>query len=164
MYGYQQNLVEKTVKNLIDKEFAGQKMSLKLANKLTERIMEKAASMKMKVVVAISDEKARPVSIQCMDGSFIGSYDVALNKTFTSIAFERSTKELGKLAQPGKELYGIQFTNEGKIVIFGGGEPLFHEGKLIGALGVSGGTAEQDTKLAEYGVSILEEVIACLRN
>jgi len=164
MYSYQQNLVEKTVKNLIDKEFAGQKMTLSLANKMIERVMEKATSMKAKVVVAISDEKARPVAVQCMDGSYIGSYDVALNKTFTSIAFGRSTKELGKLAQPGKELYGIQFTNEGKIVIFGGGDPLISNGKMIGAIGVSGGTAEQDTKLSEYGASILEEVIACLQS
>ena len=69
--------------------------------------------------------------------------------------------ELAKLAQPGQPLYGIQHTNEGKIVIFGGGEPLEVEGKIIGALGVSGGTAEQDTMLAAYGKEILKEVISC---
>ena len=73
-----------------------------------------------------------------------------------------STAELAKLAQPGQPLYGIQHTNEGKIVIFGGGEPLEVEGKIIGALGVSGGTAEQDTMLAAYGKEKLKEVISCL--
>ena len=62
-----------------------------------------------------------------------------------------STAKLAELAAPGGSLYGIQNTNEGKIVIFGGGEPLYVGDKLIGALGVSGGTAEQDTGLAEYG-------------
>ena len=59
-------------------------------------------------------------------------------------------------------MYGIQFTNDGKIVIFGGGEVLEAEGKMIGALGVSGGTAEQDTELAAYGREVFKEVIACL--
>ena len=59
-------------------------------------------------------------------------------------------------------MYGIQFTNDGKIVIFGGGEVLEAEGKMIGALGVSGGTAEQDTELAAYGREVYKEVISCL--
>ena len=69
---------------------------------------------------------------------------------------------LGELARPGEPLYGIQHTNGGRIVIFGGGEPLIYNGKIIGALGVSGGTAEQDTSLAAYGASLLKEVISCL--
>jgi uncharacterized protein GlcG (DUF336 family) len=62
-----------------------------------------------------------------------------------------STKTLKPMAQPGGSLYGIQFTNGGKIVIFGGGEPLTVNGKIIGGLGVSGGSEEQDTRLAEMG-------------
>jgi len=163
MYNYQKELVEKTVKNVIDMEFAGKKMSLKLATELLFRIEQKAASWNMRIVGAISDASGRPVAVHCMDGAYIGSYDVALNKTYTAAAFQMPTKELAKLSQPGGELYGIQFTNDGKVVIFGGGEPLVRSGVMIGALGVSGGTAEQDTKLAEYGVSILEEVITCLQ-
>ena len=161
MNSYQKELVEQTVKTLIEKEFAGYKMTLKLATSLIERVINKAQSLDMKVVVAVSDEAGHPVAIHAMDGAYIGSYDVALNKTFTSIAFQMSTKALGELAQPGQELYGIQFTNQGKIVIFGGGEVLKHKDKIIGALGVSGGTALQDSMLAEYGKEILEEVISC---
>ena len=91
-----------------------------------------------------------------MDGAYMGSFDVALNKTYTSIAFQMSTAELGKLSQPGMSLYGIQFTNEGRIVIFGGGEVLTYHGVIIGALGVSGGSAQQDTDLAAYGKKIFE--------
>ena len=69
-----------------------------------------------------------------------------------------STAKLAELAAPGGSLYGIQFTNQGKIVIFGGGEPLESGGKIVGGLGVSGGTAEQDTALAAYGRQVFKEV------
>ena len=104
----------------------------------------------MKVVTAVADAHGNPVAVRCMDDAFIGSYDVALNKTYTSIAFKMSTEELGKLSQPGESLYGIQFTNQGRIVIFGGGVPLKIGDSIIGAFGVSGGSAEQDTYLAHF--------------
>ena len=137
-------------------------MTLDKAVKLIEKIEAKAAEWGMRVVTAVSDASGRPVAVHCMDGAYMGSFDVALNKTYTSIAFQMSTAELGKLAGPGESLYGIQFTNEGKIVIFGGGEVLKQNGVIIGALGVSGGSAKQDTELAAYGKSVFEEVIACL--
>ena len=116
----------------------------------------------MRVVTAIADEAGPPKLVRSMDGAYIGSLDVAVNKAYTSIAFQMSTAALGELSQPGAPLYGIQHTNGGRIVIFGGGEPLMVNGKIIGALGVSGGTAEQDTALAAYGASMLKEVISCL--
>lgn len=133
-------------------------MPLALAVKLIERIEEKAAQWDMRVVTAVSDASGRPVAVHCMDGAYIGSFDVALNKTYTSIAFQMSTARLGALSRPGESLYGIQFTNNGKIVIFGGGELLKKDGVILGALGVSGGSAEQDTALAAYGESIFAEL------
>lgn len=135
-------------------------MNLKLATALIERVEAKAAEMGVNAVIAVSDKAGRPVAVHCMDGAYIGSYDVALNKTYTSVAFQMSTAKLAKLAAPGGSLYGIQNTNEGKIVIFGGGEPLMAGGKMIGAIGVSGGTAEQDTYLGAYGKDIVKEVIS----
>lgn len=134
-------------------------MNLELAKKLIESVEVEAQKMGVKAVVAVSDAAGRPVAIHCMDGAYIGSFDVALNKTYTSVAFQMSTAKLAKLAAPGGSLYGIQNTNEGKIVIFGGGEPLYIGDKLIGAIGVSGGTAEQDTRLGEFGKNRLKEVI-----
>ncbi|MCI8544410.1 GlcG/HbpS family heme-binding protein [Acetatifactor aquisgranensis] len=133
-------------------------MPLALAVKLIEKIEEKAARWDMRVVTAVSDASGRPVAIHCMDGAYIGSFDVALNKTYTSIAFQMSTAELGRLSGPDGSLYGIQFTNDGKIVIFGGGEVLKKDGVIVGALGVSGGSAEQDTALAAYGKSVFTEL------
>ena len=137
-------------------------MPLSLAVKLIEKIDANAAEWNMRVVTAVSDASGRPVAVHCMDGAYIGSFDVALNKTYTSVAFQMSTAELGSLSGPGGSLYGIQFTNDGKIVIFGGGEVLQKGGVIVGALGVSGGSAEQDTALAAYGKSVFEEVAKCL--
>lgn len=137
------------------------KMTLDLANALIERVREKAGQMGVKAVIAVADQSARPVAVQCMDGAYLASFDIALNKTFTSAGLNMSTEELSKLSQPGAPLYGIQHTNQGKIVIFGGGEPLTLDGKLVGALGVSGGTAPQDSALAAYGKEIFKEVASC---
>jgi uncharacterized protein GlcG (DUF336 family) len=63
------------------------------------------------------------------------------------------------MSNPGDSRYGIQFTNNGQIVIFGGGDPLVYNGKIIGGLGVSGGTEDQDTFLSAYGASVLEEIM-----
>ena len=138
------------------------KMTLELAKSLIERIEQKATEIGLAAVIAVSDQAGRITAVHCMDGAYIASYDIAVNKTFTSAGLKMSTAKLAELAQPGQPLYGIQHTNEGKIVIFGGGEPLEVEGKIIGALGVSGGTAEQDTMLAAYGKEIFKEVISCL--
>ena len=135
------------------------KMTLDVAKALIETVEKKAAEVGVNAVIAVSDQAGRIVAVHSMDDAYIASYDIAINKTFTSAGLKMSTAELAKLAQPGESLYGIQYTNEGKIVIFGGGEPLKVENKIIGALGVSGGTAEQDTMLAAYGSEVLKEVI-----
>ena len=135
------------------------KMTLDVAKVLIDKVEKKAAEVGVNAVIAVSDQAGRIVAVHSMDDAYIASYDIAVNKTFTSAGLKMSTAELAKLAQPGGPLYGIQHTNEGKIVIFGGGEPLEVDEKIIGALGVSGGTAEQDTMLAAYGKEVFKEVI-----
>ena len=137
-------------------------MSLKLANALIEKVKAKAAGMGVNVVVAVSDKAGRPVSVQCMDDAYIASFDIAINKTYTSASLKMSTAQLANLSQPGQDLYGIQFTNNGKIVIFGGGEVLEADGHIVGALGVSGGSAAEDTAIAAYGKEVFKEVLECL--
>ncbi|HJA92347.1 MAG TPA: heme-binding protein [Candidatus Eisenbergiella merdipullorum] len=137
-------------------------MTLRLAEELAARVEKKALEWDMRVVTAIADEGGNTKLVRSMDGAYIGSVDVAVNKAYTCVAFRMSTQKLSELARPDGPLYGIQHTNGGRIVIFGGGEPLAADGSVIGALGVSGGTAEQDTALAAYGASLLKEVISCL--
>ena len=125
-------------------------VTLTTAKKLSEAVMERAAEIGVKAVCAVVNSGARPVLVECADDSFIASYDIALNKAYTSVSLKMKTSQLCELAQPNAPLYGIQHTNEGKIVIFGGGIPLVKDGKIIGGFGVSGGTAEQDTYLGDY--------------
>jgi len=137
-------------------------MNLTLAKALIGKIEIKAREMNVAAVIAVADRAAHPVAVHSMDGAYIASYDIALNKAFTSAGLKMSTDELGRLSQPGQPLYGIQHTNDGKIVIFGGGEVLEAGGHIIGALGVSGGSTGEDTALAAYGKKILGEVLTCL--
>lgn len=156
----EEEFVAKIAKQVIKEINIKTRMTLVQAKMLIDQVEVKANELGIAVVIAVSDHSARPVAIHCMDDAYIGSYDIALNKTFTAIGFKMSTEQLGKLSQPGESLYGIQFTNGGKVVIFGGGEPLRLDDKIVGALGVSGGTAEQDTFLAAYGKKIFEEVVS----
>ncbi|MBO5197076.1 MAG: heme-binding protein [Lachnospiraceae bacterium] len=135
------------------------KLTLSLANALIEKVQEKAKSMNMRVVTAVVDAGGNPIAVQCMDDAYIASYDIALNKAFTSVSLKMSTKTLASLAGPGGSLYGIQHTNNGRIVIFGGGVPLRDKGEIIGGFGVSGGSAKEDTELGDYAESIFKTLL-----
>lgn len=132
-------------------------LTLETARRLSEQIRQEAARIGVNAVVAIADRAGHPLLVECMDDAYIASYDIALQKAFTVTALKMSTSTLKPLAQPGGSLYGIQFTNQGKIVIFGGGEPLKIGDAIVGGLGVSGGSEEQDTALAAYGKAIFEK-------
>lgn len=135
-------------------------ISLDCAKQLAEAVERKAREMGVNAVVAIADEGGNLKICECMDNSFLASRDIAINKAYTSVALKMSTKKLASLAAPGGSLYGIQHTNGGRIVIFGGGDTLELRGKILGGLGVSGGTEEQDTALSAYGKKIFGEYFA----
>jgi len=127
------------------------------AVRLCEAVQRHAAQQGVRVVTAVCDAGGNPVAMLRTDDAFIASVDIAMNKAFTSVSLKMSTDELGRLAQPGESLYGIQFTNNGRIVIFGGGVPLLNDGVIVGGFGVSGGTAEQDTAFGEYAKELFEK-------
>lgn len=120
------------------------------ALRLCRAVQAHARAQGLRVVTAVCDVGGNPVAMLRDDDAYIASVDIAVNKAFTSVSLKMSTEALGKLAQPGAPLYGIQHTNAGRIVIFGGGVPLMRDGVILGGFGVSGGSAEQDTALAEY--------------
>ena len=155
-------MTEQEIKRLVSEvvDSLSGEMTLNLALKLTDAVKQKADEMGVKAVVAVSNAAGNPVSVQCMNDAYIASYDVAVNKAYTVAALKMPTSALKSLAAPGGELYGIQFTNGGKIVIFGGGVPLYDKhGTLLGGLGVSGGTEGEDTDLAEYGGKVFSTLL-----
>ena len=124
-------------------------MTLELANTMTQKSLRKAEEINVPVVISVVDEGGNLILLNRMLGAHIGSIDISINKAYTSMAFKLPTETLGQLALPGEALYGIQNTNNGKIVVFGGGLPIYQQGKLIGAIGVSGGSVEEDIIIAE---------------
>ena len=155
-------MTEQEIKRLVSEvvDSLSGEMTLNLALKLTDAVKQKADEMGVKAVVAVSNAAGNPVSVQCMNDAYIASYDIAVNKAYTVAALKMPTSALKSLAAPDGELYGIQFTNGGKIVIFGGGVPLYDKhGTLLGGLGVSGGTEGEDTDLAEYGGKVLSTLL-----
>lgn len=132
-------------------------ISLDDAKLICDRVEKRAREMGVNAVVAIADEGGNLKICECMDNSYIASRDIAINKAYTSVALKMSTKKLSSLAAPGGSLYGIQHTNGGRIVIFGGGDTLELRGKILGGLGVSGGTEAEDTALSAYGKKIFGE-------
>ncbi len=135
-------------------------ITLELSTKLIEKVEKEAVKRGMKVVVAVVNAGGNPVAVHCMDDSFMASYEIALNKAYTAVALKMPTKELAKLANPnGGSLYGIQNANP-RVVIFGGGEPLEYNGKIIGGVAVSGGTAVEDTSLGEFAKNTFKEMIS----
>ena len=135
------------------------KITLESAKRLIEKIEKEAARQGKKAVIAVCGPDGNPIAVHVMDGAFLVSFDVAMKKAYTSVAVKMSTKELSVLAQPGQTFYGVDKMDGGKIVVFGGGVPLKVGDTIIGGLGVSGGTGEEDHALAEYGLSVLNEVL-----
>ena len=132
-------------------------MTLALADKLADAVLGEAKRIGVRAVVCVSDAAGNPKVVKSADDAYIASYDVAVNKAFTVVALKMSTIKLKPLAQPGASLYGIQFTNGGKIVIFGGGDELKNpKNEIIGGIGVSGGSEEQDTALSAWGKKYFE--------
>ena len=134
-------------------------LNLEIAKRLLEKIEKKAMEIGLPVVMAVANEWGNIIAVHFMDGALPGSYNIAVDKAYTSASLRLTTEELGKLSQDGQPLYGINNTNSNRIVVFGGGVPLKVNGVVIGGLGISGGSAQQDTELANYGESIFKEVI-----
>ena len=128
-------------------------ITLEDARRVISAAENKAQEIGQPMNIAVVDAGGNLVSHVRMDGAWIGSIDISINKAFTSRAFDISTKDLGEHSQPGGQFYGIHVSNGGRIRIFAGGIPLSSGdgGEVIGAIGVSGGSGEQDQAVAEAG-------------
>jgi uncharacterized protein GlcG (DUF336 family) len=105
--------------------------------------------------IAVVDSGANLKAFVRMDDAWVGSIDIAVKKAKTAVFFGMPTGEIGKLSQPGKSLYGIEHSNEG-LITFPGGLPIVdEEGVLVGAIGVSGSSVENDNKVAEAGLKVV---------
>ena len=105
--------------------------------------------------IAVADAGGNLVAHVRMDNAWLGSIDISIKKAWTSRAFDIATQDLAKHSQSGGQFFGINASNDGRVMIFAGGIPLKRDGKVEGAIGVSGGSGEQDHAVAEAGAKAL---------
>ena len=131
-------------------------ITLNDARKIIAAAEQKAKELGQPMNIAIADAGDNLIAHVRMDEAWVGSIDIAINKAFTSRAFDISTKDLAKYSQSGGQFFGIHASNGGRVMIFAGGVPLRRAGKVIGAIGVSGGSGDQDQAVAEAGARAFE--------
>ena len=131
-------------------------ITLEEAQRIISAAEDKARQMGQPMNIAVMDAGRNLVAFHRMDGAWVASTDIAIDKAFTSAGRGLTTRKLGEMAQPGQPLFGINTTNSGRIVIFAGGIPLMRDSEVIGAIGVSGGTVDEDHEVAEAGVNALD--------
>lgn len=123
------------------------------ARRVIEAAEKHADEIGQPMNIAVVDAGGNLVAHVRQDGAWIGSVNISVNKAWTSRAFDITTKDLGDNSQPTQQFFGIQNTNGGKVAIFAGGIPLSRDGAVVGAVGVSGGSGEQDHAVAEAGAA-----------
>src|ERR1700761_2978098 len=128
-------------------------MTLEDARRIIAAAEVKAAALKQPMNIAIADAGGNLIAHVRMDGAWLGSIDISIKKAYTSRAFDIATKDLATHSQSGGQFFGIHASNDGKIMIFAGGIPLKRGGKVVGSIGVSGGSGEQDHAVAEAGAA-----------
>jgi uncharacterized protein GlcG (DUF336 family) len=130
-----------------------QVITLSDARRVIAAAEKKAAEIKQPMNIAVADGGGNLTSHVRMDDAWLGSIDISIKKAYTSRAFDIATKDLATHSQSGGQFFGIHASNDGKIMIFAGGIPLKKDGKVVGAIGVSGGSGEQDHAVAEAGAA-----------
>ena len=128
-------------------------ITLKDARAIIDAAEKKAAQIGQPMNIAVADAGGNLVAHVRMDGAWIGSVDISIKKAWTSRAFDITTKDLATHSQSGGQFFGIHASNDGRVMIFAGGIPLKKDGTVVGAIGVSGGSGDQDHAVAEAGAA-----------
>jgi uncharacterized protein GlcG (DUF336 family) len=131
-------------------------VTLEDARRIIAAAERKAKEVGQPMNIAVADGGGNLIAHVRMDDAWIGSIDISIKKAFTARAFDISTQDLAKNSQSGDQFFGIHASNEGRVMIFAGGIPLKRSGKVVGAVGVSGGSGEQDHAVAAAGAKAFE--------
>ena len=128
-------------------------VTLEDARRIIVAAEKKAGEIGQPMNIAVADAGGNLVAHVRMDNAWLGSVDISIKKAWTSRAFDITTKDLADNSQSGDQFFGIHASNDGRVMIFAGGVPLKKDGKVVGAIGVSGGSGEQDHTVAEAGAA-----------
>ena len=133
-------------------------VTLEEARRVIDAAAEKATEIGQPMDIAVVDAGGNLKSHVRMDGANIGSITIAINKAYTAIAFQCETGDLQGMTRPDGPIYGLNDAHGGRLVVFPGGIPLVRDGSIVGAVGVSTGSIEQDQQVAEAGVAAFSGV------
>ena len=133
-------------------------VSLQTATELIEAAEERAREIDNPMVITLANSEGNLVAQHRMDGAWLASVSISRNKAYTAAALEMPTHALAEMSEPGEPLYGLQTTDESRMVIFGGGYPLERDGEIVGTIGASGGQVNQDMEVAQAGVEAFDEL------
>ena len=128
-------------------------VTLEEAQRIIQAALEKAREIGQPMNVAVVDNGRELKAFSRMEDAWLGSVSISIDKAFTSVSFLMPTQDLADMTQPGQPLYGLESTNGGRIINFAGGIPIMRGDDVAGAIGVSGGTPDQDQEVAEAGVA-----------
>lgn len=128
-------------------------LNLEIAKTIIEAAEKKATELGIKSVISVADAGGNLIATHRMDDAWLASIDIATNKAWTAVALKMPTSNLEDATVPNAELWGLNTTNQGKLVVFGGGIPLEKDGQVVGAIGVSGASVPEDVEVAEAGVA-----------
>ena len=132
---------------------ARETVTLEEAQGIIQAAQQKAQEIGQPMNIAIVDNGRQLKAFARMEDAWLGSIEIAIDKAFTSASFVMPTQDLADMTQPGQPLYGLETIRHGRFVNFAGGIPLTRDGEVAGAIGVSGGTVDQDQEVAEAGVA-----------
>lgn len=135
-------------------------LNLETARQVIKATEERAEQVGQPMVITVANDEGNLIAQHRMDDAWLASVSISRNKAYTAAALDMPTRELANASEPGNSLYGLQTTDDNKIVIFGGGHPLEKGGEVVGAIGVSGGEVSQDRTVAEAGVEAWEELLS----
>ncbi len=133
------------------------RLDIQEASVLIAGARTKAEEIDVPMCIAITDESGNLIAFERMDGGKVTSINLAIDKSFTAIGIKKGTHVLGEVNQPGKPAHGISSALGGRMVVVAGGLPVFSDGEVIGGIGVSSGSPEQDLKVAEAGIQALNQ-------
>jgi len=151
-------VMETVLKKTKEGEVLNRVITLDMAQQIAIAAEQKAKQIGVPMVIVVADEAGNPVLLNRMDGALLASLDIATGKAYSAVALKMETSALSSLAAPGGPLYGINTSNSGKIIPFGGGIPLRQNEGIAGAIGVSGGSVEEDIEVALAGIKKWEEI------
>ena len=132
-------------------------LTLAAARRAIDAVERAAREMRVAMSVAVVDSGDQLVAFARMDGADLVSVGLSRDKAFSALVNRMPTRDLAPLVQPGAEFYGYDSLAGGRMVVFAGGMPLERDGVLVGAIGVSGGSSEEDQRAADAAVAAFDQ-------